>query len=278
MDQSTVMLGRFLAVAYGAAFSGVLIHLVLADTLSFYLNDDKFTLLVLLGGVLLAAIVLLKARTLIAPESGHSHDHHDHDHDHHHGEGDHADHGHTHGEVSLWRYIVLTFPLLLVFTGLTPKQFTVTGIQNRMTSEQLAALESMRSTAVPERIDLDADFKTTDLKELHDARDKPAQREKWATEKAPVQVVGQFIPDQRFGDRYNLTIMKIECCAADGRPITLPVMKAGDYQAQLKPGEWIRSVGWISFVEVPTRDGQKDFYTVFHEIQPPAGTEPQTTY
>lgn len=263
MDQTTAQVAKILGVGCGGVFSYAMIELVYSRKLKYYLADQKFELIVLTGGVLLGLIVLLKLRVLLNPHVGHSHDHgHDHAHDHSHDDG----HGHDHAHnVSLWRFIVLMFPLMIIFMGLMPKGLSANALEKRATRDQLDAIAAAGAT-LPAGRSLEGRVVGSNLKELSDAAFEPNRREFWESTSSPVraEIVGQFIPDNRFVDRYRLMRIKITCCAADGTPVAVTVL--GKPDPTWKYGDWIAVVGPISFFESKdSRTGAVKFHPALHQ-------------
>lgn len=281
MDQTTQLLARSFAVVAGGLFSWSMIDLVVSGRLKWYLADDKFEFLVMLGGVLLALVVLLKIRAMAVPGTGHSHDHdhgHDHPHDHGHDHGhahdhahshDHAhdhDHGHSHGSVSLWRYIVLSIPLMIILMGLAPDGISATDLSNRMTRAQREAIASAGTASLPADRKLDGKILLADAPELQHAATQPDLRQYWESSTDPVRVkiAGELMPDPRYTDRYRLMRVKITCCTADAAPVGVTVM--GKVDPKWPAGQWLEVVGPVSFFEVNnTQTGRPEFYPLVHQ-------------
>src|SRR4051812_20240146 len=114
MDATTKQLVRAVALGINGVFAYILLELVYRDRLKFYLNTDIFGWVVTIAGVLLGAMVLLRAGAWITARAGMTPDYahdccsHDHAHDHGHDE----QHAHSH-EVSIWRLVVVAFPLMM---------------------------------------------------------------------------------------------------------------------------------------------------------------------
>ena len=290
MDQSTLLLTRVLAVAYGAAFSYSMIDLVVQDRLKYYLSDQKFTLLVIMGGVLLGLVVLLKIRALTIPGSGHAHDH------------DHGDDDHDHG-VSLWRFIVLAMPLAIIFMGLAPTGLSADVFEKRMTKSQREAISKISDSKLPEsrwkwyldqvdaietlkaKLDeasstqeeplkaaiseldgkMQSRIETTSAKVLQaDALDS-MQRAHWEDENDPrfARISGQFVP-AGYDDRYRLMRIKITCCAADATPVGVSVIGSAKGWSH---GDWLEVVGPVQFFESKDpQTGRSTFLPVVHQI------------
>lgn len=255
MDPSTRLLAQTFSIVAGGLFSWAMIDLVVRDRLKWYLADQKFELLVIAGGVLLAAIVLLKLRAILIPGAGHAHAHE-------HGEDDHA---HEHGSVSLWRYIVLAIPLMIVLMGLAPDGISAGDLENRMTRAQRDAIaaidaQSLGAGGTGGRI------LTVDAPELQQAASQSARRDFWQSTTDPVRarIAGEFVPDLRYTDRYRLMRIKITCCAADAAPVGVTVF--GPVDPSWKRGDWLEVVGPVQFFEVSDqRTGRSEFYPLIRQ-------------
>src|SRR5687767_10070115 len=124
MDQTTKHMVRAVALGLNGLFAYVMLELVFRGRLKYYLNTDIFGWVVLVAGVLLAAMVLLRAGTwltaklAVIPDVAHDCCHHDHSHD---TGANHAHEQHAHShDVSIWRLIVVAFPLMMLMAGLVP--------------------------------------------------------------------------------------------------------------------------------------------------------------
>ena len=271
MDQTTLLLARWFSVVIGGLFSWSMIDLVVSGRLQYYLADQKFEILVISGGVALALMALLKCRQLVLAGSGghdHAHEHHEHNHGGGScGNGDCCcDHDH-HESVSLWRYIVLVVPLMIVWMGLAPNGLSADVFSKRMTKAQREAIAAASSAALPEgrKVDTDAEPIDTDMRELQQASQDAVRRQFWETADRPVRLSGQFVPDNRYTDRYRLMRIRITCCAADATPIDVTVV--GEIQSGWQYGEWLEALGVVSFVEVPGGQTQGSKYLpVLHQL------------
>lgn len=278
MDATTQLLVRYLAVVFGGLFSWSMIDLVVRNHLRYYLADEKFELLVAVGGILLGLVVLLKFRALLIGRDAHAHDHsHDHGHTHDH-DHDHGDH-HSH-DVSLWRYIVLAIPLMIVLMGLAPRGLSAAALDRRMTREQREAIAAIGNVALPAGRSAAGKMVAANVKELMDAAADPVRREFWESTANPVQarVKGQFVPDARYPDRYRLMRIKITCCAADATPLGVTVI--GKPQPGWKYGDWIEVEGPVSFVEVPASKGGASRYipAIYQQKAIPLSSPPPDLY
>lgn len=267
MDPTTQLLARTFAVTAGALFSWSMIDLVVRDRLKWYLADQKFEILVVIGGVLLGAVVLLKIRALMIPGTGHSHDH-DHDHEHGHDHG-HEHEGHQHGSVSLWRYIVLAFPLMIIVMGLSPDGISAGNLENRMTRSQREAIAAVTNVTLPPGRSPEGKIVSVDAPELQQAASQPDRRAFWESTTHPVRakIAGELVPDSRYTDRYRLMRIKLTCCVADASPVGVTVLGEVDPKWNAK-GQWLEVVGPVSFFEVANpKTGVPEFYPLIHQQQ-----------
>lgn len=259
MDQTTLLLARCFSVAATGLFSYAMIDLVVSDRLKYYLADQKFELLVIIGGVLLALVVILKLRGLVMGV-GHSHDH-DHDHG---GEG--HEHG---GGVSLWRFIVLSIPLMIILIGLAPAQgLSEAMFEKRMTRSQRDAIATVGASALPPGRRADGEIVSTDARVLEEQGQSANTRAIWESTTTPIRarLAGQFVPDGRFTDRYRLMRIKITCCAADAAPIGVTVL--GKVNPEWQYGQWLEITGPVSFAQVDDpKTGKGQFFPVIHQQQ-----------
>jgi uncharacterized repeat protein (TIGR03943 family) len=257
MDRATLLLANALSLGAAGLFSWSMIDLVVQDTLKFYLADQKFQLLVLIGGVLLGLIVLLRLPSLFG-DGSHHHHHHDHDdhaHDHEHDE-------HTHAP-SLWRLIILALPIMIIFMGLPPSQLSAQGLTNKLSAKDLKALAALGSVQMPAGFEPKGEVVDADWKVLVQAADDPFQRERWQAQ--AVRLAGQAVPDRAFPDRYRLMRVKITCCAADAVPLSLTIL--GPPQNEWKPGEWVEVTGAVNFVEVQSNTGERAYLPIVYQVQ-----------
>lgn len=266
MDQTTVLLTRWLGVIFGAGLSYEMIQLVAQNRLQYYLADQKFQLLVIFGGVLLAAIVFLKLLSLSSQAGGHHH-HHDHGHDH----GHHHDHGHSHGDnghdhnPALWRYIVLAFPMMILLLGMAPTGLSEDVLMQRSTKDLQEAIGKVK---LPPGKKVAGDPVLAQWQELEQGRFDAAKRDYWNKFDHPIQITGQFVPAD-FDDRYRLMRIKITCCAADATPLGVSVIDTvSDWKQQKwKYGQWIEVIGAVSYTEVPDEaTGTTQYYPLVHAI------------
>ena len=209
MDRTTALLANLLSIAAASLFSGMMIDMVVRDTLKYYLADQKFQMLVLIGGVMLGIVILLRLPSLF---DGSSHHHHDHDHGHDHS---HDDHDHAH-PPSLWRLIILAVPLMILFMGIPREGFSGAALTNKLSADQIKEIAALGNSLMPKNFQPKGEPRPADWKVLVAAADNPLSRERW--EAQLVQIAGQAVADPRFEDRYRLMRVKITCCAADAVP------------------------------------------------------------
>ena len=226
-------------------------------------------------------------------DHGHAHHHHVHDHDHHHHSHDdgHTHHHHAHDDVhdhdhhqphhsadhsdpdehsvdcdhgvSLWRYAVLTFPLILLLGGLTPEGLSADVFERRMSRDQRNAIVAIDATAIPGEVGGQGRIVERSVLDLEEAARNTSKRQEWQSTTDPirVRVIGQYIPDPRFKDRYRVMRIKITCCAADAVPHGVTVVglpgPAWEY------GDWLEITGPVRFVEV-TGERSSQFFPVVY--------------
>jgi uncharacterized membrane protein YcgQ (UPF0703/DUF1980 family) len=243
---------KFVSVGLAGAFAYVMLEMTLKDRLKYYLNTDLFATVVYVAGSLLAVLVLLRPVVWLLAQAGlvdksalaagccHDHGHGDeHGHDHHH-------------EVASWKLIVLTFPLMLLLAGLVPTSLSAEAIANKLAQQaklaagmNVAALPAERKAAYADPSKVETVQAT--MKELAEAARNPAQREYWESTKEPraAEVVGQFFPLGGSSDKYQITRLKMTCCANDATPMTVIVM--GQPESGWEPGGWVQIFGPVSY-------------------------------
>lgn len=254
MDRATLLLANALSLAAAALFSWSMIDLVVQDRLKLYLADQKFQILVMVGGVLLGLIVLLRLPSLFTTDAHH----------HHHGDEPHAhDHDdHTHAP-SLWRLIILALPIMIIFMGLPPNQLSAQGLTNKLSAKDLKALAALGSATMPAGFEPKGEVVDADWKVLVAAADDPFKRERWQAQ--AVRISGQAVPDRGFADRYRLMRVKITCCAADAVPLSITIL--GKPSDSWKPAEWVEVTGAVNFVPIESNTGERAFLPVVYQIQ-----------
>lgn len=260
MDQTTILLTRWLGVIFGACLSYEMIQLVMQDRLKFYLADQKFQILVIVGGVLLAIIVFLKILLLTGGSAGLHHHDHDHGHDHAHGGA-----GHDHSPA-LWRYIVIAFPLMILMMGMAPTGLSEAALMQRSSKDLQEAIGKVK---LPPGKKVSGDPVLAQWPELEQSRFDPARREYWNKFENPIRISGQFVPASGLDDRYRLMAIKITCCAADATPLGVNVIDTVTNwkEKNWKYGQWLEVVGAVSYSEVKDeKTGQDQFYPVIHAI------------
>jgi len=248
MDPTTRQLVRAIALGVNALFAYVLLELVFRDRLKFYLNTDVFGWVVTIAGVLLGVMVLLRAGTWIAAKAGVADDvahdccSHDHSHD--------EQHAHSH-EVSLWRLIVVAFPLMMLMAGLVPEKLSAGAVLNKMSEQQkLAAGMQIASLPAGRKVD-NAEIVRASMAELANAARDPSARTYWESVDKPVvaSVKGQLLRANMPG-RYQLHQLKITCCTNDATPVT--VLVVGAPPEGMPSNEWLEVIGPVSFQKDPT--------------------------
>jgi uncharacterized membrane protein YcgQ (UPF0703/DUF1980 family) len=230
---------------------------------------------VTVAGTLLAAMVTLRAGIWIAAKTGLTKDFahdccsHDHGHDHSH---DHEQHAHSH-EVSIWRLVVVSLPLMMLMAGLVPTKLSAEAIQNKMSQQQkLAAGMEISSLPAGRKIE-GADVVTASMVELVQASRDPSARAFWESIDRPVaaKVVGQLMRTATPG-RYQLQREKMTCCAQDAVPVI--VLVAGKAADDWQANEWLEVTGPVSFQKDPTGG----FTAVLHQASADKTSAPADIY
>jgi putative membrane protein len=270
MDATTKQIVRALALVINGLFAYVMLEMVMRDRLKHYLNTDIFGWVVTAAAILLGGMVLLRAAVWAAARAGvikdvaHDCCGHDHGHDH-----SHEQHSHTH-EVSLWRLIVVSFPLMLLMAGLVPTRLSAQSLANRMSDQQrMAAGMAIESLPAGRNIK-DAKFMTATMVELVQASRDPSLREMWeSSEKPRAAIVKGQLMRTSYPNRYQLHREKMTCCAQDAVPVMILV--AGNPDKSWPHNEWLEVSGPVSFQKDPTGG----FTAVLHQvtaekIEPPA--------
>lgn len=179
----------------------------------------------------------------------------------------HSDHDHSHDHdhsVSLWRFFVLSAPIIIVLMGLAPRDFSAQALESRMSRGQKNILAAATSGLAAGR-SADGKIVPATIKELQNAAIEPSIRGFWESREKPVRVraAGQLVRNSAFNDRFNLVRQKITCCAGDATSVNVGVM--GTAGPSFKNGEWIEVIGPVSFVEIPNqRTGRAEFFPVIH--------------
>lgn len=248
-----------------------------------YILAVPFHLFVLLGGIVLLALVAIKAVTLWLsvgqPQSAHyyvhDHDHshgHDHDHDHdcdpehHHEHGtttadvqdgavmhghshdhdhDHDhDHGHSHG-WNPWRYALLLLPIVLFFLNLPNEALGENYILRQLPKVQLADDGLIPMPVKPEPPEV------VPLPSLIDHGYSAAARQAW--DGRIVKVAGQFVPGDS-PQQFTVARLRIICCAADVGVLWTRVI-APESIVGFNAMEWIDVEGQLQYRK--TSDGKR---------------------
>jgi uncharacterized repeat protein (TIGR03943 family) len=249
MDATTKQLVRAIALAICGLFAYILLEMVWKGTLKYYLNTDIFGWVVTVAGVLLAGMVLLRAgawitaRIGIAPDLAHDCCSHDHDHGH-------AQHAHSH-EVSLWRLIVVAFPLMMLMAGFVPDRLSADAVKNKMSEQQKLAAGMQVASLPPGRKVEGAEIVSASMAELVQAARDPSLRALWESSEKPIaaKVKGQLLRTSMPG-RYQLHRLKMTCCTNDATPVIILVV--GSLTDEWKNDEWLEVTGPMSFQKDPT--------------------------
>jgi hypothetical protein len=174
---------------------------------------------------------------------------HAHDHDHAHGDEDGHDHSHDHA-WSPWRYVVLLTPVLLYLLNLPDQGFRgapdlrLPGID----AGQLAAAQGVKETGTAEGVT----FGQLEQAALHaETRDYYQGKR--------VRLTGQYFgSNERY---FNLVRYRIQCCAADARPINVTFMVDPGAKQGLDfdkfNGKWVQVTGYVYFLT----NGADEYHT-----------------
>lgn len=192
--------------------------------------------------------------------------------------------------VLVW--IILVIPLLWSATA-SPSQFGETAVLNRGLVESITQLPGARTTRepvfptahpdAPWSSDPSMDFESylsrteeglirAETIDLLFAAEEPPIRPDF--ENQDIEIIGQYLPDRNLSagrdDRFQLVRIFIMCCAADGRPIGVPVQ--GVIPPNLPEMSWLKIKGKATF---PIQGGRViplvEAYSV-EEIDPPRQT------
>jgi uncharacterized repeat protein (TIGR03943 family) len=192
--------------------------------------------------------------------------------------------------LSVWSILVV--PLLWAATA-SPSQFGATAILNRGLVDSLDQLPGARASRdatfptphpdAPWANDPSMDFgsylnrteegliKTETIDLLFAAQEPPLRPD---FENQDIEIIGQFLPERNLtagqDDRFQLVRIFIMCCAADGRPIGVPIR--GNIPPDLPEMTWLKIKGKATF---PVQGGKViplvEAYSV-DEIDPPRQT------
>jgi uncharacterized repeat protein (TIGR03943 family) len=297
-------LEQLCTIGISALLGGVAIMLYRNDVLRFMLAE-KFHIWVLLGGIVLLAIVVVRAVALwrsAAPDSApvHVHNHvhgeacdhhheHEHEHDYAHPHSHEHDHGHEHG-WNPWRFAVLLIPVALFFLDLPNQGFSTA--RASINPDQVDLRSNTHSYSLgAEVIGLGAAplgsgplgsaaalvvgsaqgaVLSLEFKELEQAAYDPARRDFYEGQRA--EISGQFSPSGGNPRVFTLVRFKITCCAAD--VVGLNVMIVSPEDVKKKRNSWVKVTGKIHFAK---RKDRNEYVTVLQlsspkdvvEIEPP---------
>lgn len=287
-DTDAYYLDQLCLIAVSGAFGGVCLTLYFWQThMLGLLLAEQFHPFVLWSGVVLLALVLVRAATLwqavgrptAAHEHAgcashdHGHQHHAHEHapglvaapegpcpalpraEHEHGPGCDHDHG-----WAPWQYVLLLLPIMLYLLGLPnkPPSATAGTVALDPTEEAQACAvligigplpltQSGLAAAVLLADHAEGPAKLAGFKELEEAAYEPADREHWQGQF--VQVVGQFAPFAGSDRFFDVVRYRIQCCAADAIPLRVKVVSREGVTG-IGPNDWVRVAGRVAFQEI----------------------------
>lgn len=237
----------------------VLSYFYLSGRVSTYLHP-AFYIGTLLSGCVL---VLLAAGVFFLPPAG-------------------SDCGGTRSTVGLIvSFVVLTLPLGIA-VGISPNGFGAATVTNRglvqnidglpgrsSKTDELARDGNVRdnsSAFIPQNDKGQLKLETIDL--LY-AASEPTMRDDF--ENKEIEIIGQFMPARTGnpnGDRFNLVRMYVMCCAADARPVAVPVQSKETFPEMT----WLKVTGKATF---PVESGKRGALFVadsVKQIDAPADT------
>jgi hypothetical protein len=140
---------------------------------------------------------------------------------------------------------------MMLMAGFVPQQLSAEAIMNKMSQQQKLAANMTIASLPPGRVTEGAEIVTTSMLELATAARDPSRRAFWESIEKPIvaRVVGQYIP-MSAPNRYQLTMLKMNCCANDAVPMTIVVL--GNPETSWSAASWVEVVGPISYQQDPT--------------------------
>ena len=241
---------------------------------SYLIGEGTFRIQVLVGGLILAVLGIFNWQMRAQPEScGHDHAEggccdHDHDHDH-----DTAE-SHSHEGTPAGRGLALALLALSVTASvvLTPDEFSDKYKRNMLaayasrTGSDTKAPEAYRLTPEGSPTEAAAGGMTLAVVEKYRPRNKEGNfelgvEELYYSSADPeyakvmkgqgVETVGQIVKDTSSTEpgRWRVFVLQMTCCAADARPVSLPVVFQAPVPAGLQEMGWFKLTGQIDYVE-----------------------------
>jgi hypothetical protein len=245
-------------IGISGALGGIALMLYLRDLLFFL--ADRFQVMVLFGGIMLLALVGIRAvmlwlaagRAESVAEDDDDTSRHEQADGHVHtaacirvGACPHGPAGHEHGWAP-WRYVLLLFPVVLYFLGLPNEGFSVA---------YAAPVEETPK-------ELESKALTVGYRELEFAGKTPESRASY--EGATVHIIGRVAPG--YTDRaFILVWFKLTCCGADALAFTAQVIIDLRSEEKLPPGleqQWVEVTGQLQFF--PQRHRPGNYTTVIY--------------
>lgn len=283
-DGGSYYVGQLSAIGICGALAAVGVLWVASRDMFFLIPVFRTTVLV--GGLVLLALVAVRAVSLwiivgqVRPEHGHDHAHdhdhghshhdhdhegheHDHDHDHHdhvpagtphvHSDAHDHDHGHEHGSAP-WRYTLLLLPIVLFLMGLPNKGFsshrgrTVNPDDVQSASSDPGFLETLCVQAGLAGPQ-EAPFEVT-FQELDQASFYPDKRAFY--EGKTVRMKGQFAPSPTGNaKRFSLFRFRMVHCAQDAIRLNMVVDCGQELNTPAFANQWVEVTGRVSFGKKP---------------------------
>jgi hypothetical protein len=286
-DTDTYYLDQLCMIGITGAFAGICLTLYFFNTeMLSVLLQEQFHIYILLVGIALAFMVVVRAAVLwkAAGEKSaslhhdeHQHDHehhhenccHGHDHVHHHHHDHDCDHDHGEGETAAvavatttlpmaahshddhdhswapWRYVILLVPLMLFLLGLPTRALPLSAENSIDVNQEMPQLNGDDGTDASPAVPID-------FKQLEQLAFDPGLRQAYNQKK--VQVVGQYVPHPNSDKVFNLSRLRIQCCAADAVQINVPII-CRESVTGFNREDWVRVSGRIEFLEDKRRPG-----------------------
>jgi uncharacterized repeat protein (TIGR03943 family) len=284
MSRNSYFIEQLCTIGVAGAYAVMMVVILLQGVLQ-GLVTTWIQVMVLIGGGVLMALLILRAIHLWRASGqmeAHHHDHaHGHPHAHDHSHAD--DHGHEHG-WSPWRYAVLLFPLMLfllfpfkelIADYLTrhapnPAEHGEEGMGELFALAQvsflsqgpaggidpapalLVAVEESYYFAEQEVGGTGKVEARTDIGQLELIAARADQREQWSKYRR-IEVQGLYSPLMRGGQpdgkMFQIVRFRIACCLSDARPAS--VMAASRQQLEVPAGSWVTVTGRVEFKQTP---------------------------
>jgi hypothetical protein len=286
-DPNTYYVEQLCTIGVAGAIGGIAVVLYQGGRLWFL--ADKVQPWVLGGGILLLAVVAVRAAAVWmqagrTPAANHDHDHdhdhdheaahehchdhshggdcgHDHDHDHDHGHGHSHGDGHSHGGGdghehgwAPWRYVVLLLPVVLFFLGLPDKGRG----DDRDAYKGQVDTRDVADQAKGQVFEVN-------FPELQRAPASQSSRDFY--EGKTIRIRGEYLPGN--SGMFTLVRYRQNCCARDAIPLKAVIVVDPKSGATLPQesfrGQWVQVEGQLQFQNNP---GQSDPWLTIIVLKP----------